>query len=160
MKTILELGSTLDTLDRGELREELAVQTQEGYRQLARGVKYLRLQPTTAAIAANAFSLDGSRTGLGPREGFIWSIMRLSVAGLATGATPDVANVYRNAPAGNAVWQFNGNNFITTFSKLQLLLLPGETLSLASVGVVNATGSVTLSGDYVEVASEEIFKLF
>lgn len=160
MENRLELGSTISTLTQGELRDELAVHAQETFRQLARGVKYLRLQPTAATIAANKFTLDGSNFGLGPREGFIWSFTRLAVTGLAAGATPDAVNVFRNQPGGIPIWQLNGNNFAQTFSKLQMLLLPGETLSIANSGNITATGSVVLSGDYVEVAAGEIFKLF
>jgi hypothetical protein len=160
MRTELQIGAQLETLTRGELSSELSAQTQEIYRQQARGCKYMRLPTTNVTIASSAFSLDGSGKGLGPREGFIWTIRRLSVDGLTAGATPDIANLYRNGTSGVRVWQFNGNNFAYTFGKLELLLLPGETLGLVSSGTIAATGNITLSGDLQEVAAEEIFKLF
>lgn len=160
MKTVLQLGSTLDTLDRGELRSELALQTQDELRQLARSCKYLRLPNTSMAVASTAASLDGSGAGLGPRDGFIWTIRRLAISGLTTGATPDVVRVFRDSPTGIPVWEINGNNWSYTFGKCELLLLGGETLSFASVGVINAAGPLTISGDLLEVAAEEIFKLF
>jgi hypothetical protein len=161
VRTELQIGAQLETLTRGELSSELAAQTQEIYRQQARGCKYMRLAPAQATIASNAFSLDGTQTsGLGPREGFVWTIRRLAVAGLTAGTTPDVVNIYRNSPTGLPVWQLNGNNWGTTFGKCELLLLGGETLSIASLGTIAATGKVTLTGDLLEVPAEEIFKLF
>ena len=163
MKTKLELGAQLDTLNRGELRDELATQSQEIYRQFARGVKYLRFGPYATTIASAAFSFDGSSAGqnaqLGPREGFVWSVRRLVVTGLGTGTTPDVVNIYRGNPSGIPVWQLNGNSFGTTFGKGELLLMPGEVLSFANSGSVTATGQVTFSGDVLECAAEEIFKI-
>lgn len=163
MKTRLELGANLETLTKGEIKDELACQTQEIYRQFARGVKYLRFGPYAQTIASNAFSFDGSSAGqnssLGPREGFIWSVRRILVTGLATGVTPDVVNIYRGNPSGVPVWQLNGNSFGTTFGKGELLLLPGEVLSFANSGSVTATGQVTFSGDILECAAEEIFKI-
>lgn len=160
MKTVLELGASLDTLTRDELSEELARQTQDAYRQLARGVKYMRFGPVATTIASSAFSLDGTgHPQLGPREGFVWSIRRLLITGLTSSATPDVVNIYRNGPTGIPVWQLNGNSFGVTFGKCEFLLLPGEALSIANSGTIAATGQVTISGDLVEAAAEEIFKL-
>lgn len=159
-KTVLQLGSTVETLTPGELRKELAATSQEFFRQFGRGVKYLRFGPEPATIVNGAFTLDGSATsGLGPREGFVWTIRRITVWGLADGTTPDIANLYRNQPSGIPVWQFNGNNFAYTWGKLEMLLLPGETLSLASVGSLAATGTISISGDVLEVAAEEVSKI-
>lgn len=161
MKTKLELGASLDTLNRGELKDELANQTQEIYRQFARGCKYLRFGPVPTTITSSAFSFDGSQSsGNGPREGFVWSIRRLMVTGLTSGPTPDTINFYRGTPGGIPLWQLNGNNFGETFGKMELLLLGGEVLSWNSVGTIAATGQITVSGDILEVAAEEIFKLF
>lgn len=160
MKTQLELGATLDTLTREELSQELNTVAQTYFQQFGRGIKYLRFGPVAVKISGNAFSLDGTSTsGLSPREGFSWSILRVTVSGLATGATPDLANLYRNQPGGIPVYQFTGNNFVGLFSKFQLVLLPGETLSLANSGSIAATGSVTISGDVLEVAAEEMSKI-
>lgn len=159
MKTVIEPGASIDTLTKGELSEELAAQTQAAYRQLARSVKYLRLTPQSTAVKNSAFVLDGTTLSTGPREGFVWTVRRLGVAGLTAGPTPDVANLYRNGTTGLPAWQFNGNNFIYTFGKGEMLLLPGETLSLVSLGTIAATGQVTLFGDAVECAAEEIFKI-
>lgn len=159
MRTTLELGAQLDTLTRGELRDELTIAAQTHFQQYARGVKYLRMPITSAAVASSTFTIAGSTTGLGPREGYIWTIRRILVQGLTSGATPDVANLYRNNTSGIPVWQFTGNAFQQTFGKTELLLLPGEHLSLAGVGTIAATGTIFLTGDLIEVSAEQFFKL-
>lgn len=159
MKNIIQPGATIETLTQNELHHELAGVSQEFFRQFGRGVKYLRFGPVAANVANSAFTIDGSTGATGPRSGFCWAIRRITVWGLATGSSPDLANLYRNANTGIPVWQFNGNNFAYTFGKLELLLLPGETLSLASSGTITATGQVSISGDLLEVAAEEIAKI-
>lgn len=162
MKTVLELGAPLETLTGDELKDALDVQTQNYFRQYARGMKYLRMSPAQATIAAGAFSFDGSSaTGYGPREGFVWTIRRLVVTGLATGTTPDVINFYRGTPGvGSPLWQLNGNSFGSTFGKCEMLLLGGEVLSFANSGATTATGKVTVTADVLEVAAEELYKFF
>lgn len=163
MKTQLQIGSTIDTMDRSEFRAEIREWSQENERNKARSVKYLRFGPFATSVASNAFSFNGSSAGqnsrLGPREGFLWTIRRLVVTGLATGTTPDIVNVYRGEPAGIPVWQLNGNSFGTTFGKGELLLLGGEFLSFANSGNITSTSQITFSGDVLEVASEEFYKI-
>lgn len=161
MEQPLSVGSTLDVLTKRELRESLDDHAQHLVMNFARGVKFLRFGPWSATIASNAFSFDGSQTsGTGPREGFVWTIKRLVVTGLATGTTPDIVNFYRGAPTGAVpLWQLNGNSFAATFGKGDLLLLPGEYLSFKNVGSTTATGNVSIAGDVLECAAEEIIKI-
>ena len=159
MKSTLELGSHIDTLDRSELRDELAVHAQDRFRQFARGVKYLRFGPFGTHAVSSAFAIDGTQLGIGPREGFLWSIRRITVFGLVGGTTPDTALLYRNQAAGIPIWQFTGNSQFATFGKMEIALLGGETLSLASSGTIASTGLISISGDYMEVPAEEVFKL-
>ena len=159
-KNRFDLGATFETLTREELGSELKHAAQTSQQEFARSVKYLRFGPFSTTIASNAFKIDGTTLAIGPREGFVWTIRRMSIDGLGSGATPDVANVYRNnAGTGPRVWQFNGNNFAYTFGKTELLLLGGETISLVSSGSIAATGNIQWSADYLEVAAEEVFKL-
>lgn len=160
MRTNLELGAILDTVSPDELDRIVRQAAADWQREEARAVKYLRFGPLQATINAAAFTFDGSgNSQAGPRAGFIWSIRRLLVTGLAAGATPDVINFYRNNPTGRPVWQLNGNSFGTTFGKTELLLLDGETLSFANSGSITATGTIGVDGDVVEIAAEQIWKL-
>lgn len=162
MKTVLEYGAEINTLDSGEMEAILARQAQDWFRNYARGVKYLRFPPHGAQVTNSAVSYDGSiDANAGPREGYVWSIRRLTAWGLSNGASPDVINLYRNQAQGIPIWQFNGNNFAYTFGKTELLLLPGETLSFANSGTITAaTGTlITISGDLIECPAEEIFKV-
>ena len=155
-----DLGTTFETLTQDELGQELHRAAQISQQEMARSVKYMRFGPFSTSVASNAFKFDGTTLGIGPREGFVWTIRRMSIDGLNSGATPDIANIYRNnVGTGPRVWQFNGNNFAYTFGKTELLLLGGETVSLVSAGSIAATGTILWSADYLEVAAEEIFKL-
>lgn len=159
-----EMGAEFDTLTQTELdrtmHERLAQQAQDFFREMARGIKYLRPGPFTTTVANSTFTIDGSTSPIGPREGFVWSVRRMVVWGLTAGATPDIANLYRNhATAGIPIWQFNGNNFGYTFGKTEMLLQPGEHLDLTGSGTIAATGQIVLALDVIEVAAEQLFKL-
>ena len=160
MKTQLQLGATLDTLNQSELDDGLNRRAEAAYQQLARGVSYGRFGPVgETAPVDGVFTMDGTnKRQLGPRTGWLWSIRRLAVLGLATGVTPDVINLYRNETSGTPIWQFNGNNWAYTFGKGEMLLTDGETLGLAGTGLAT-TSIITISGDFYSVPAEQIFKL-
>lgn len=158
MEAILQPGGTIDTLNREELHHELAGISQEFFRQFGKGVKYLRFGPFATNVINSSFIIHGSQ-GIGPREGFAWAIRRITVWGLTSGVTPDIANLFRTSMSGPPIWQFNGNNFAYTFGKLEMMLLPGEHISLVNSGTIAATGQISISGDVLEIAAEEISKI-
>lgn len=162
-KVKLQAGVELDLLNKGELQDALQKQADADLVARLRGVKHMRLPETlTGTAASSKLSIDGNQSvpPLGPRQGYVWSIRRLVISGLTTGATPDVVNVYKGAPgAGVPLWQFNGNNFGYTFGRLELTLYGGETLSFQSVGTFNATGQIAIGGELLEVPAELIGKL-
>jgi hypothetical protein len=124
-----------------------------------RGVKIIRYGPVTGTAAGSALTISGDQQGAGqttPDQGFGWSVIRLIVEGLSTGATPDVVNIVRGR---RIEWQLNGNQFGQLFSKGALPLFPGETLGLQSVGTFNATGVITLHGIAWQMPAEELAKL-
>jgi hypothetical protein len=156
----LSAGAEIDLLTQGELAEALG---QADQIQLARlnAIKHMRIpQLLTGKAAAGALALgESSGQVVGPRSGYIWSVRRLVVAGLTSGATPDVVNLFIGGPSGQLVWQFNGNNFGYTFGRLELTLYGGETLALANVGTITATGQITLSGELLETPAQLIGRL-
>lgn len=129
MKETLDdsLGSRLDNL----------------VRDLFRADKFMRVPLVTGTPAGSALSIDST---VGPRQGYAWDISMLGMAGLSTGTTPDIVNMLFNGGPQLPFWQFNGNNFAYTFSRGQMVMLPGETISLRSVGTLAATGTITLYG--------------
>lgn len=161
-KIALKAGAELDILSPDELRQELAKDF--AWREIAqlRGLKHMRLpEYLTGKASSNAISLgvDKGTTAVGPDLGYVWSISRLVVTGLQSGASPDTVNIYKNVASGPIFWTFDGNHFGATFGKLQLTMYPGETLALASSGTFNSTAQVTLSGEVIEVPAELIGKL-
>lgn len=161
-KTVLNIGETLDMVNKQELHDTLldaqAVFLERQEAAAVRGIKYFRLPFMYATPSGSAVTLGLTQPTAGPAQGFAWSIRRLAAGGLTTGGSPDVLNIYRNGTATPVVWQLNGNNFAYTFGKMELILLPGETL-IANGTAITATGQITLSGDAVEVPAEMLGKL-
>jgi len=141
------------------MREEAAAE-----RERARGWKWMRL-PTILTGTASGSALNiGINTGiqLGPDQGYAWSLRRLVVLGLTTGATPDVVNLQlHGGTAVNAppLWQFNGNNFGYTFNHMSMVMRPGDRLNLVSVGTFASTSRIVLGGELVEAPAEMLFKI-
>ena len=131
-------------------------------REAARAFKWMRLPVYTGTPASSAVTIDEKSNGfdLGPAQGYAWSLTRIVVDGMTTGATPDVINMYRNATTGQPpLWQFNGNNFGYTFSNFEMTLIGGDALQFASVGTFAATGLIRVSGELIEMPAEMLFKL-
>ena len=148
------------------LRQEFAENRAAEVRDAVSGIKYFRLPTLYATPASGTVVLGQSWAGqtytgqiIGPNQGFVWSIRRLSANGLGTGTAPDILNVYRNGTGVAPVWQLNGNNWGYSFGPTELLLLPGESLVAASLGSLVSTQQVTLTGDAIEVPFAMIGKL-
>lgn len=154
------LGSA-DFLTAKELKEELGHHFDHFIRDWYRGIKWMRLPILSGPISGAAITLGGvTGNTIGPDSGYAWSLRRLIVTGLASGATPDVVNLYLNDNFNQPpLWQFNGNNFGYTFGKLELVLIGGDTLALRNVGNLTATGNITLAGELIEVPTEMLGKL-
>jgi hypothetical protein len=148
-------GAELELLTKEELSDALSEADAWEVARL-QAEKWMRLPQLLSGNASSGSLVLGETAGdiVGPREGYFWSIRRLVVSGLTSGASPDVVNLYLGTAAGQPLWQFNGNNFGYTFGKGQLSLRAGENLALASVGTFAATGTITLSGELVEVPAQ------
>jgi len=159
----LQAGMNLFVPDRGDLDDAVQAGIEaDRERERARGYKWMRL-PTTLSglIASSAIQLGVAKGQVcGPEQGYAWTLRRLIVTGLTTGTTPDVVNLFLNDRfSGPPIWQFNGNNFGYTFGRSEMVLMPGDTLSLQNVGTIAATGTVTLSGELEEVPAEMLYKV-
>jgi len=157
-------GLRVEIPNRDEIRQDVGAVLDAQQRQLVRGIKWMRLpEILQGPVASSAITL-GTASGqvVGPEQGYAWVIRRLLVTGLATGATPDVVNLYRNDRfTGPPLWQFNGNNFGYTFTNLQMVLMSGDTLSLKNVGSITATAGtiILLSGELIEIPGERLGEL-
>ena len=153
-------------LTRDELAEVLREDRQAVEAARLEGIKYFRLPTLYATPSSGTVVLGQSWSGqsytgqiIGPNEGYVWSIRRLSANGLGTGTSPDILNVYRNGTGVAPVWQLNGNNWGYSFGPTEMLLLPGENLVGMSLGSLVSTQQVTLTGDAIEVPQAMIGKL-
>ena len=157
----LQGGMRIEIPNRDENREDVARVMDQRELAQARGTKWMRLPQITGTASASALNLDESHGAavVGPEQGYAWSIRRIVVDGMTSGATPDVLNMYRNSTGTAPLWQFNGNNFGYTFGRLELTLMGGDTLKFQSVGTFNATGLIRVSGELVEVPAEMLWKM-
>jgi len=160
-KVHIQGGLAVEIPNREENRADVAAVMDARELVQARGVKWLRLPEMYGTPANSALTMDESHgvAVVGPESGYAWSLRRIIVDGMTTGATPDVLNMYRNSTSGAPLWQFNGNNFGYTFGRLEMVLMPGDTLKFASVGTFAATGRIRVSGELVEVPAEMLWKL-
>lgn len=152
-------GAELDVLTQDELDKSLESYGDRLERARVRGIRYRRLPLLQGAAAGGVLTLGQNAPTIGPDSGFAWSLRRLVVTGLTAGTTPDLVNLYRNGSGEQPVWQFNGNNFGYTFGRLEIVVLGGETLVLQSAGTFAAAGTITLSGELVELPAEMLGKL-
>ena len=151
---VIQGGKSIDVPSAREIADLVQAEERERWR----AVKYMRLPQFFGKAAAAALSI-GQSSAVGPDSGYVWVIRRVIVAGMTTGATPDVANLYVNDTGSQPLWQFNGNNFGYTFGKGEIVVNPGEFLLLASVGTFAATGTITVSGSMIEVPAEMLGKI-
>jgi len=138
--------------------EEISALITAEQREQLRGVKVMRLPQIYGKASGSALSI-GSAFQVGPDSGYLWSLCRVVITGMTTGATPDVVNLYVNDTGSQPLWQFNGNNFGYTFGKAEAVVNPGEIILLQSVGAFAATGTITMSGSMIELPADMQGKL-
>lgn len=144
----------LDLLTREELDAVMSKHADRFMRQRVRGDTFMRLPLVYGTAANGALNIVSN---VGPDGGYMWDISMLGISGLTAGATPDVVNMSFVGSATLPWWQFNGNNFAYTFSRGQMVMFSGETITLQSVGTFNATGQIILFGAIrAQVPSEKI----
>lgn len=147
----------LDFLTKDELRDSLQPFTHKIdtiIREMHRAETFMRLPLIQGQAVGGALNIQST---VGPYQGYAWDIGLLGISGLTPGATPDIVNMSFGGGPNVPWWQFNGNSFAYTFSRGQLIMLPGETITLQSVGAFAATGLITMFGMIrTEMPSEKI----
>lgn len=126
-----------------ELREALGHHFSDLVRQFYRAETPMRIPLVTGVASGGTLSIAST---VGPEQGYAWDIGHIGVSGLTAGGSPDVVNMFFSGGPNVPWWQFNGNNFAYTFSRGQMVMYPGETITIASTGTFAATGMVMLYG--------------
>jgi hypothetical protein len=154
------IGLRLDSIA-GSLKS--ITEGQQLARELLRGIKPMRLPLVIGTAANSALTMGGdtnATSGEGPAtpaQGFVWFVRHLVIEGMTSSSTaPDVMNIVRN---GRIVWQLNGNVFAQTWSRGEMLIMPGETLQYVSVGTFAATSRIIAHGMADQVPAEMIGKI-
>jgi|SRR5215831_9237015 len=138
------LGSA-DFLTAKELRQELSDHLASMKEVFYRADKYMRIPLVTGTAVAGNLTIKST---VGPYQGYAWDIAFIGVAGLTGGGTPDVVQLLFDGGPQYPWWVFTGAapNYLQRFSRGQMVMLPGETITLQSVGTFAATGPITLYG--------------
>jgi hypothetical protein len=163
-KTVIRANATLDTLTEPELNRSLAHFMTEWRAELLRGVKFRRILRKGVADASGNLMLGGSDSrlrGLGPEEGFIWSVDFFSLYPLTTGGTAIVRLYQNTANDGDLVrGDYTPVNSAVSdnFGGRGLIMQGGSTLLLTASGLTAGT-SVTLTGQATEVPFNNAYGL-
>lgn len=169
MKVQLALGAELDILTKKELGEELRAAHQRWQQQVHAwelGKKHQGL-PVARGVADGSGHLtlgsttDPDQVYLGPREGFVWQVVRVSVGIMASS---DVLAIYKGEPGnGHFVAELGGGPGGGVFTPSRgLLLKPGDYLVLSTQGLsgsLTAGTSYAVSGEVYQVPAEMVGKL-
>ncbi len=166
-KTKIDIGAVVDFLTKGELDDSLQHHIAEyaAKREIAEqvhyeGIKYIRLPflVGTAASGTLALGTNASSPQITPDQGYCWNITRLFINGL-NGA--DQAIIYRNDPSmpQNALWQLTASVPCATFTKMGLVLNPGDVLTMKGIGSLTSTVQISMTGEAISVPAEMLAKL-
>lgn len=151
-------GAKFNFLDHHELGAALNNHTASWFKEMARGLKHMQLPVQLGSVSSNNVAIPAvGGEAVGPRPGFIWAVQRLSVTGLSTN---DVLGVYRNsADPMNFVGTVTAATPYTLFGDKGFLLKDGDRLVFANIGNLTATGQIVITGEFIECAEIDIWKL-
>jgi hypothetical protein len=147
------------------------LQAMEAERAREAGIKPIRLAPIIGTGSASLVMGGDTQPLHSPQEGMVWAVRELIVEGLATGASPDIINIWRRgskppagipfvSPLGQFFWQLNGNQFAQTWGYGEKLLWPGEALLYSAGAVFAATGQIVAHGIVENVPGQMVGKLY
>lgn len=154
MKTRLRLDAELDLLNKDELRDELNRATKWLY-DAAYGVAHIDIPKMSGAISGGSLNLGADQAEqvfCGPKSGRIWSVLRISVDGLATG---DAVKVWKDTRFIG--WISYQPGFIT-FGRGACMLSDGDYLRVTGTGLT-ATGTVSVYGDALTAPGPFMWKI-
>lgn len=149
MKAKISAGAEIDFLNQDELKRTLSEMMVAWRVDAAKGDRYVDIRDQGLIGAAGDLTIGGASGDqrMGPREGYVWDIRRLCIAGLDY-AGGDVAAVYRNESTPLSL--LGRTDQVTRGLFLldrQWVFYPGHQLvvvgaSLSATGYVQVTGTV------------------
>lgn len=154
-KVQLQLGATLDTASKQEIKDVLA-ERDARVRAEAVGFKIMDFPRMSATISNGALAIGGDQPDqgiCGPKQGFAWAVHRVSVLGLAAN---DVVQLYKGS--NRFVCNIGATTGMQTFGKGQLSLMPGDFLRVVGASL-SATGLIEVFSEGFNVPAPMIHKL-
>lgn len=153
----MKLGAKLDIPSAPELRQVLHSEFAEWFQEMNRGVDWLQFSGSANVAADGTLTLGGSSDpmsagNLGPRDGFVWSMKRLAVVGLAPA---DAVTIYNGHPAPSAYIASSAAGGVDTDA---WVLYPGDSVLVTGTGLVAGT-QVTVTGQVKQVPVAAIWKI-
>jgi hypothetical protein len=151
----LQLGAKINTLSQHELKSTLD-QRDARMRSEAIGFKIMDFPVMRGTITAGAISLGGDQpdqTLVGPKQGFVWAVHRISILNL-TGT--DTLQLYKGS--NRFICNITATTAMQTFSKGQLSLMPGDFLRVVGSSL-SGTGQITVYSEGFNVPAQMIVKL-
>jgi hypothetical protein len=147
MKVKFNAGAELDLFNRDELRAELAAFRSAWQADAAKGDRYRRLyaygDPAGGTVDFGGDLPQGE--GLGPEQGFVWSVKRLALYGLGVNET---ARLYINSTESSDLVHPAMAGYVS-FDTNQLILYPGDKLRVAATTA--AVTRISLTGQVREL---------
>jgi hypothetical protein len=184
-KTVLDVGVTVDLLNKDELSAELQknqARASAMERERLKGIKYIRAPRIQGTVYNGTIGNPGGTTvpagtlyatlggpPWGPQQGYSWSIRRIACGGLANvnGTNPDTIGIYRNTNTAPLMAQLTANAPSVTFPTLGLVVHGGDNVIIGHVPnqvASNTYGTLTSTYiqadfDVIEVPTEMLGKL-
>jgi hypothetical protein len=168
-KVKLDVGATVDFLNKDELSEELQknlMRAEVMERERLRGIKYIRAPRIQGTVYSGTIGNPGGTTipagtlyatlggpPWGPLQGYSWSIRRIAVGGLGNvnGTNPDTVGIYRNTNTAPLVCQITANSPVVTFPTLGLVVHGGDNVMIGHVPNQVASNTYgTLVSTYIQ----------
>jgi hypothetical protein len=154
----IQAGATIETTTPKEVAELTKIAYSDSFQEMARGVKPMRFSGQGTVTGGSAVTIpapQGGQLAMGPSEGFVWRVDRVSAYGLAAA---DSLAVHRTVADGSAfIGYIQGATGYLDVPEAPLLY-GGEFLTVTGSALA-ATGVLLLNGEGVEVPSFALWKI-
>lgn len=147
MRFKIQAGGTIDVATREEVRQEIEAASASWFAEVARGDRFVRFAVEgDPAGGGNTLIGEYAHDRIGPREGFVWSLKRLSVTGYDPAA--DSLRLYAGSESDSATIIPKLDMF-HAFADNAVVMYPGERLLIA--GTVTGGSRIWVTGQAREL---------